>query len=349
MAGRKLRVGVVGTGGIATAQHLPGWLEADCEIVALADVSKDAVRAAAEKFDVPRTFTRPASLMAMDEIDVVDVCTPSALHGRTALKALEAGKHVYIEKPMTTTAPEAHALLKAAKKAKRKLMCGQQQRFGNEATVLKRFMTSPAMGDVYYVRTQYMRRRALPGRPGFYLKKLAGGGALFDIGVHVLDLSWWMLGCPKPISVTAHVGTMLADKKVANSWGTWDRKKIDVDDFAVAFVRFAGGTVLTLEVSWLANIKKTFSQINFLGTKAGARYPELEVYGEAYGSLTDTTLAPMPAKPVEHAHREAIRQFADAVRKDQPVPVPPEQTLQVVEMLDAMYASSKAGKEVRLK
>ena len=347
MAGRTLRVGVVGAGGIAVSTHMPGWLAApDCRIVAVADVDKRAVRAAAEKFDVPHAFTDPTKVVTMDELDIVDVCTPNQFHGPIGVAALRAGKHVIVEKPMTATAAQARELVAAARQAKRKLMCAQHQRFKPESVALAKYIAGGRLGEVYYARAQAIRRRGLPNRPGFICMNQSGGGPLLDVGVHILDLTWWLMGCPKPVSVFGMADKKLAGRKLYNPWGPWDPKQFDVEDFAVGMVRFANGGMLTLETSWLANTKHTPFGCELFGTRAGATWPACEISTEKRGTLLDVQLH--LAKTDLEPHHEEIRQFADAVRRDRPVPVPPEQSLTVVEMLDGIYNSSRTGREVRV-
>ena len=157
----KVRVGIIGSGGIAQGAHLPGYAACpDVEIVAVADVSEATARAAAEKFKVPQVFTDYRKMLRLPEIDAVSVCTPNFMHKDATVAALKAGKHVLVEKPMAMNARECDAMLKAARESGKKLQVGFNNRFGGGAQALKKFIESGDMGEIYYARAQALRRRS---------------------------------------------------------------------------------------------------------------------------------------------------------------------------------------------
>lgn len=348
MSKDELRVGVVGAGGIACSQHLPAWRRLPgVRVVAVADLSEKAIQRAVDSFDIPHAYRDWHDLIERDDIDIVDICSPSRTHAPIALAGLMASKHVLCEKPLATSSAEVRALAKAAESYGRLLMTAQNLRFRPVSRQLKALVDSGLLGDVYYSRAQWLRRRLLPSAPTFTERRLSGGGPVFDIGVHVLDLACWLMGSPEPASVTAFVDTRLAHRPdVTGSWGDWDRQRFDVEDFAAGFVRFANGAALTLETSWLAFQPEAETiRVQCYGNRGGLDWPDGVVVGETNRVPWDLR----PGKPeADEAHFEAIRQFADAVRQSRPSPVPVEQTLQVIRVLEAMYESGQLGREVIL-
>ncbi len=349
MKSRKLRVGIIGTGGIS-GLHFQGWQKLkDCEIVGVFDVDQDAAKRRAEEFSVPCVEPTAARLLAHKDIDVIDVCTPNRFHRKYTVAALKAGKHVLCEKPLALTPREVDVMIAAAKAAKRKLMCAQHQRFSADSLALKRYLAGGRLGEIYYTRTWYLRRRLLPGRPGFIYKAQSGGGPCIDIGVHILDLALHLMDNFAPVSVCGVAMTKLA--KRPDAWSEWaadyDRKGLDVEDFAAGIVRFANGAALSLECSWMLNIKpRSMQSIDLCGTEAGAKWPECEIYDHTDRDYVNTTL--QVRETGEPAHHAEIRCFAEAVMGNTTIPVPPEQSRAVMAILDGLYRSQKAGREVKV-
>jgi predicted dehydrogenase len=342
----KLRVGIVGVGGIGRDQHLPAWAKVPfAEVTAAADLSDEALRRSCEFLPQSRRFTDWRELVRLDELDVVDVCTPNRTHAPIALAALKAGKHVLCEKPLATTTREVRDLAEAARHAGRLVMAAQNLRFDSGCQQCKALIDGGMLGQIYYARAQWLRRRLLPPRATFTERRLSGGGAALDIGVHVLDLAYWFMGAPEPVSVSAVADARLAKREdLSSAWGEWDRGRIDVEDFAVGFVRFANGSVLVLETSWLSfQPEKDLVRVQCLGDRAGLTWPDGVVVGETKRVPWDLRLSEA-AKVV--THHELIQRFAEAVRDDLPSPVPVEESLAVIRILDAVYRSAELGKEV---
>jgi predicted dehydrogenase len=345
----KLQVGLVGVGGIGYDQHLPGWAKVPfAELVAVADVAPAALERVAQVAGVPQRSQDWHDLVSLPDLDIVDICTPNQTHMPITLAALQAGKHVLCEKPLATSAVDIRHLRDAARHAGRLLMTAQHFRFDAASRQLKALFDGGLVGDVYYARAQWLRRRLLPPRATFIEKRLSGGGPAFDIGVHVLDLAYWFLGGPEPLTVSAMADTRLAHRHdLAGAWGEWDRERFDVEDFAAGFVRFAGGATLTLETSWLAfQPERELIRLQFFGTRAGAIWPDGIVTGETNRTPWDLRIQE-PAKGLPH--HEEILQFALAVRDGLPSPVPVEDTLNVIRVLEGLYRSAQLRREVNLK
>jgi predicted dehydrogenase len=343
-----LRVGMVGVGGIGLDQHLPGWAKVPfAEVVAIADSSSHALARAGDVLPDARRFENWHDLVACPDLDVVDVCTPNRWHAPVALAALRAGKHVLCEKPLATTVAEVEELAEAARSTGKILMAAQQLRFDRTARQFRELINAGMLGEVYYARAQWLRRRLLPARATFTERRLSGGGPAFDIGVHVLDLACWFMGWPEPVSVSANLGTFLARRPdLAGEWGAWDRERIDVEDFAVGFVRFANGATLTLETSWLAfQPERETIKVQCYGTRGGLVWPEGTLVGETNQAPWDLRLTDTSRNP---AHHDEILAFAEAVRDGQPSPIAVRETLNGIRVLEAFYRSSELGREITL-
>ena len=346
----KLRVGIAGSGGIARGPHMRGWKECakDCEVVACCDIDEKRARDFAAEHGVKGFYTDYREMLAKEDLDVVDICTPNAFHYPIAVASSVAGAHVICEKPFAIRPKEVEEMIAAAKKSKKLLMCAQSMRFSGAAQTFKKVLDRKVLGKVYYVRAQAIRRRFLPPAPTFTKKAISGGGPLLDIGVHVLDFSYWCMGAPKPVSVSAMAGTFMAKREdIAGMWGEWDRKAYDVEDFAVGLIRFDNGAALTLECSFLLNMKERERfTAQFFGTDAGASFPEMEIYGERDRVLYDEKIAYAPELS---GHVEEIKSFVRSIVDGKPAAVPPEQSLAVIKMLDGLYRSADAKAEVKLK
>ena len=347
----KLRVGLVGCGGISGV-HLDGWkrLHPTAQIVACADPIEERRHQRGDELGLPKEARFPYlkdMLKAGIELDAVDCCTTNAGHAPVAIEALNHGLHVLCEKPLTTKPELVRKMIAARNKARNKiLMTAQHMRFQNNSVRMHEYLKSGVLGEVYYARAQFLRRRYLPVRIGFIDKNISGGGPTIDIGVHILDLALHFMNYPEPVSVSAITPQKMAKRKdIRGWWGEWDREKITVEDFAAGFIRFKNGSALTLECSWLTNMKELeLTKITLMGTDAGAEWPELTIHGETAGSLTDTTLK--FSDDNVGGHQKEIAAFADAILTGKPSPVPAEQSLNVIRILDGLYRSNASGKEV---
>ncbi|MCM8830244.1 MAG: Gfo/Idh/MocA family oxidoreductase [Candidatus Omnitrophica bacterium] len=348
MKGKKYCVGFIGFGGIAQVCHIHGWKKLnDVEVIAVADPSEEAQRRAKEEFGIPMVFNDYRKLLEVEEIDIIDICAHNTLHFPATVDSLKAGKHVICEKPLAVSVKEVEGMIKASKQAGKKLMAAQHQRFRKESVVVKNMIDNGIFGEIYYAIAYALRRRSLPARPTFIKKELSGGGPMFDIGVHILDLTYWFMGCPKVHSVKGATYTKLAKRKdIKGLWGEWDRNTYDVEDFASGFIRFVDGRSISLTCSFLANMEKLedFSTTLF-GTEAGMRWPDGKIFTEKNGVLQDIEIK-IETLPDVAPHHEEIKVFFECVKKDKEVPVKPEESLEVIKMLEGIYNSAKTGKEI---
>ena len=351
MSKKPLRVGVIGTGGIAMACHLPNWKElADegrVELVAVCDIVTERVAEASEKFG-GKPYANYKAMLKRGDIDVVDICTQNRWHCPMTVDALKAGAHVLVEKPMAMNTRESLAMIKAAKAAKRKLMVAQHMRFEGSSEKLKAVIERGELGEIYNARATWLRRRGIPGWGKFHIKRESLGGPLIDLGVHVIDLALWLMDFPKPIAASGKVWTKFGDREdLVNCWGKgYPSKEYDVEDYATALIRFQNGLVLNLDVSWAANIAEERTGVAILGDKAGVDTNPLAVYSYQDGALTSQRFDWMEK---QEGHRMEIRHFTECIEKNGAVRVKPEESLQVQKILDAIYESSKKNREVLIK
>lgn len=345
---RKLKVGVIGLG--MGRHHVKGFNDhPQCEVVAVADPDDARLRRIADKNNVPARYGDAGEMLSSEKLDIVTVATPNKFHKPLAVAAFKRGCHVFCEKPMALNAREARAMLAAAKKARRKLMINFSYRFTPQAVALKREIDAGVLGDVYFARTIWHRRRGIPGFGGWFgHKELSGGGALIDLGVHRLDLALWLMGYPKPVWVLASTYNKIASR-VAES----RRAKFDVEDMAVGLVKFANGATLEIEASWAANIREEeLMETRLFGARGGLVHHnvdesykfEAELFLDHDGALFDMKLHP----PLPKCHT-AYHTFAEVVLgRAKPVATGVE-GLVVMELLDAIYKSAETGGPVRIR
>jgi len=353
MSDKPVGIGIIGGGGIAQGAHLPAYKklqeEGKVKIVAVADSNPETSRTAAEKFEIPHQFADYREMLKLDSIQAVDVCTPNFLHKQPTIDSLNAGKHVLVEKPIALNAIEGQAMVDAARKNGKKLQVALNARFSSGPQAVKRFIRDGKIGDIYYARAHALRRRGVPGWGVFTQKDKQGGGPLIDIGVHILDLTLWLMDYPEPASVSGTSYTKFGTREgVLGLMGQWDPKKYTVEDFAVGLVKFKNGATLVLESSFIANIERDEMRTQVMGTEGGALLDPFNdantrIFREESGTLTDSQPVFLPKLG---SHEIEIRSFVQAIIDDTPVEVPGEQGLMVTRILDGIYASSEQGKEI---
>jgi len=257
LARKTLRIGLIGVGGAAQINHIPALKKIeDVELVALCDRDREKVGRVAQKFGVPKATNRFDDLLEDESIDAIDICTPNFLHAPMATAALEAGKHVLCERPLSRSADEARQMAKAARKADRVLMCAVQHRFRADAQLLRTFVDKGDLGEIFYAKAGWLRLRTEWDSDEWRRQKReSGGGVVLDLGFQMIDLSLWVLGDPKVVSVTASVHRS---------------RKGEVEDSATAFLRLESGATLTLELTWGLLMEKDFAYLNLFGSGGAA-------------------------------------------------------------------------------
>lgn len=349
---QKLKVGVIGVGNISN-EHIQGYLRnPDVELYAFCDINPEQLKKMSEKYGVERCYTSKEEMLALPELDAVSVCVWNSAHAECAIAALNAGKHVLCEKPMAISKEQAEQMKEAAEKNGKLLMIGFVRRFGNDCHILQDFIENDYFGDLYYAKATYLRRKGSPGG-WFGNKELSGGGPLIDLGVHVIDLVRYLMGKPKPVSVygaTFHkLGDRneLKDKAGYQSSGAGEKDIFNVEDMATGMVRFDNGAVLQIEASFSLNLKQDKGDIELFGTKAGAKLsPELELYSDACGYMTNVSLTTPTALSFEDLFANEINHFVSCIVDGTECIAPAEDGVALMAILDALYESAATGHEV---
>ena len=367
-----VKVGIIGCGFIANSKHLPSLnRQRDrVEIVGLCDLEIEKAEKAKAKYqlDSAELYTDYKEMIARDDIDVIQVCTPNVTHCELTCNALKAGKHVMCEKPMAITAEEAQKMIDTAKECGKKLTIGYQNRFRDDVTFVKNAIDEGQLGEIYYGKAHAIRRRGVPTWGVFTDKSKQGGGPLIDIGTHALDITLWYMDNYEVESVTGNCFFKLGNYKKAtygNNGGAWDTETFEVEDSAVGFVKMKNGAVITLEAAWALNTLDEGEAIcSVSGTEGGAQLFENYGYGHRFQSKLNATIGkrlveitPTPQSGIAFSDdgdvdddvlagiTESV-QWIDAIINDTEPLVKPEQAKVVTQILEAIYKSNATGKEV---
>ncbi|MBQ4136680.1 MAG: Gfo/Idh/MocA family oxidoreductase [Clostridia bacterium] len=352
------RIGIIGCGGIANGKHMPSLKKLkNIEMVAFCDIIEEKAVKAAKDFGTPdaKVYTDYKELLKDETIDIVHVCTPNKEHSFITVDALDAGKHVYCEKPMAKTSKEAKEMLDAAKRNGKKLTIGYQGRQTAKIKYVKQSCDAGELGDIYFAKANAIRRRAVPTWGVFLNEDEQGGGPLIDIGTHALDMTLW---CMNNYKVKYVVGTKyrkLADQtNTANAWGDWDPEKYTVEDSAFGFIVMENGATIFLESSWALNTLEVKEAVcSLCGTKAGAdTYDGARINGVKNGrqyiekpDLNAGGVAFYDGASEDPSDLD-MYQWIKAVDTDTDPCVLPEQAYVVTQILEAIYKSAETGEPV---
>lgn len=353
----KIKVAIIGCGGIARAAHIKSYqkLPDDFDVVAVCDIVESKAQAFAEEFGVPAVYTDYRDVFGIEGLDAVDICTPNYLHSKIAVEALDRGLNVLCEKPDAINVKEAEKMKEAAQRSGKLLMVIRNNRFLAPSQYLKKDIEEGKFGKIYAGRCGWQRRRGIPGKGGWFTTKAqSGGGPLIDLGVHMIDLAMWLMGNPKPIAVCGNTYCEFANNNVSESVDSaFGEKKengtFDVEDLAMGYIRFENGACLQIEFSWASNVQEDDKFIELRGTNAGASFHStdnvLRIFTEQYGKTVD--VIPNFGKGL-NGHLENIKNFAGALRGETEPLFKPEQGLNMIKILEALYESARIGKEVTL-
>lgn len=345
----KIGIGVIGAGGIANLYHLPAYqaLAEQCELVAICDVNLEQAKKIGDNFGITNVYSDYREMLKSPDVHAISVTTPNSLHFQPTIDALKAGKHVLCEKPLAMNAGEARQMCRVAKDERRVLQVALQKRFIAPMQFVKQYIDSGGMGDIYFARAQALRRRGVPSWGVFIDKEKQGGGPLIDIGVHILDMTLFLMGYPKPVSAFGQTWDMLGkNPALFNSWGDYDRSKFSVEDFAVGLIKFENGAAVSLESSFMGNMEEDVYQTQVYGTKSGALVKGMgngtvQIFTETNRQLFNMTPVNLPQ--VEAENIAEVRAFVNAIINNTPSPVPGENGLVLNAIFDAIYKSSETG------
>ncbi len=350
----KIKVGVIGVGGISGV-HIDAYKKnPNVELCAFCDIDEDRVKRKAEHHGVKGVYTDVNEMLAKEELDAVSVCTWNSAHAECAIAALKAGKHVLCEKPMAMNVEQALEMEKAAKESGKLLMVGFVRRYGNDMRILKDYIDNDYFGELYYAKATYLRRNGNPGG-WFGDSSRSGGGPLIDLGVHVIDFVRYAFGNPKPVSVYGVTFKKLGNRPDVKGFSGYASESkgendiCDVEDMASVLIRFDNGAALNIETSFTLNLKDDEGKIQLFGTKAGACInPELELYTNINGYMTDVKFKTQTALSFGGLFEGEINHFVDCILGKAECISPAEDGVELMRILSAAYESARTGHEVIL-
>jgi predicted dehydrogenase len=345
--GKTLKIGIVGLGFIS-ASHLDGYAKCpEVEVVAFCDIIPERAEKAAAKYGKAdaKVYTDYKKMLAEAKLDAVSVCTENNMHATIAIDALNAGLHVFCEKPMAITGVEADAMVAASKKNGKKLSVGYQLRFSHESQLLRKEVMSGRLGKIYYAEATTLRRRGVPTWGVFLNKAKQGGGPLVDTGTHIVDLTLWTMNDYSPVvSAIGHTYDELIPLGGFNNGGHWDIDKFEVEDSAFGMVTLASGATVAVKAAWACNIKEmNLNDTLLMGVNGGAdlQNDQLSFNGESNDRLWQYVPEPMATKDSMY-DREIAAWIKCLVEETEPI-VKCEQAAQVVKVLEAIYMSARNG------
>ncbi|MGP4079442.1 Gfo/Idh/MocA family protein [Pseudalkalibacillus sp. R45] len=345
----KLKVGIIGAGGIAKEVHIPSYLKCGekVELVAVCDVVKEKAKELAAEVNAPYAFSTYDEMFENVEIDAVSICTPNKFHHPATIAALKAGCHVLCEKPPAMTVDEAVDMAETAEKEGKILTFGFHFRHAPEVEALKRFIDNDDLGDIYAARVTAMRRRGIPGWGVFTNKELQGGGPLIDIGVHMLDTALYLMGYPEPDTVFGVTYQKLGKRKGVGMMGDWDWENFTIEDMARGMITFKNGASILLDSAFAANVEKHDEMnVSLMGDQGGADVFPLKIYQEKHDVLIDTTPSFLPRKGY---HELEIERFVESCLSGLPPISTPKEGVYLQQIINGLYESAEKGEAVKLK
>ncbi|MBA4495392.1 Gfo/Idh/MocA family protein [Paenactinomyces guangxiensis] len=350
---RKLRVGLIGAGSISDF-HLGAYLKnAQAAIEAVCDTNEQRAREKAEKYGAAKVYTDYRDLLANEAVDAVSICTWNHSHAEISIAALHKGKHVLVEKPLSISVEEAMQVEKAVQQTGKLLQVGFVRRYATNTQILKRFIDAGDLGEIYYAKASCLRRLGNPG--GWFAdKKRSGGGPLLDLGVHMIDICWYLMGCPKVKSVSGNTYRKLGNRANIQNLSfyraaDYDAAQNTVEDLANAMIRFENGASLMVDVSFTLHAKQDEIAVKLYGEKGGAEIePELFIVSEKHNTILNITpQVDQLTFNFEEAFCKEIDHFVDSCIHGGHTLSPVQDGVELMKMLCAIYESSNTGKEIR--
>lgn len=355
------KVGVIGAGGMLQ-YHVPGFQQGGGEVVAIADVNVTAAQASADKWAIPQVFSDTAEFL-QSELDAVSIIVPNKFHAPLALQALEAGKHVFCEKPPALNAAEVEEMIAAAEKAGKTLMFNFNNRARPESQAIMKYIAAGSVGTINSAQSQWIRRTGIPGFGGWFTNKaLSGGGPVIDL-LHMVDLSLYFMGYPEPAHVLGQTfDDFITDKGHKGPWGIPDNAdgRTDVEAAAHGFVTFKTGQVLSIRTSWAEMNEREVASVVFQGSKAGGKVERLfridgldetaidscELYVQENGNSVNRSILTDPCEDMGRTASAA--NFVETIEGTSAPLNTSDEALKLMQIIDALYASASSGAPVSL-
>lgn len=269
----KINIGIIGAGQIART-HLDMYNQIEgANVVAICDINEAAAQQAAEKYGIAHVTTDFRKLLERDDVEAVDVCLHNNFHSTVSIAAMQAGKHVYCEKPIAGTYTDGKAMLQAAEETGKLLHIQLGTLYQTETKAAKSLIDSGQLGRIYHARSTGYRRRNRPyidgyGTPAFTRKDTAGGGALLDMGVYHISQILYLMGLPQ----VERVKGMLYQEVEVDALRR-ETSGFDVEELALGFVSFKDGVSMDIVESWAVHMNE-FEGSSIFGSKGGLRVPQ---------------------------------------------------------------------------
>ncbi|MBP1990061.1 Gfo/Idh/MocA family protein [Paenibacillus eucommiae] len=348
-----LRIAVIGAGSIS-AIHLQAYADnSQVQLVAICDKNEARAKEKAEKFGAAKIFTDYKQLLADPDIDAVSICTWNNSHAEISIAALDAGKHVLCEKPLCKTVAEAKLVEEAVHRSGKVLQVGFVRRYADNTQILRKFIEAGDLGEIYYAKASCLRRLGNPGGWFSDIEK-SGGGPLIDLGVHVIDICWYLMGKPKVKSVSGNTYRKLGNRANVQNLSFYQAADYnpdvnDVEDLANALIRFENGASLMVDVSFTLHALKDEIGVKIYGDKGGAEIePELKITTEKYDTILNMT------PQVDQLSFDFVKGFANEIghfvnscqgKADTLSPV--EDGVEMMKILCGIYESAEKGVEIQ--
>lgn len=347
-----LRVGVIGIGSISDMHIKPYLKNENVALVAFCDIHGTRLAEKGKLYGVNQLYKDYRELLKNPEIDAVSICTWNNTHAEISIAALEAGKHVLIEKPLSMTVEEALDVEAVAKKSGKIVQVGFVRRHADNAHILKSFIDDGELGEIYYAKGSYLRRLGNPGG-WFSDQEKSGGGPLIDLGVHMIDIMWYLMGKPRPVSVSGNSYAKLGNRSHIENLSfykaaDYDPTLNDVEDLTNALIRFENGASLFVDVSFTLQAKKDETSVKLFGDKGGAEIePELAMITEKNNTILNITpQIDNLGFDFEKSFVNEINHFVSCCLEGKESIAPVADGVEVMKMLNAIYESAKTGKEI---
>jgi predicted dehydrogenase len=354
------KVGIIGAGGMVR-YHVAGFRNAGAEVVAIADVNRIAAQVASEAHAIGRVYSDVGEMLDTADLDAVSIIVPNRYHAPLAIQALEAGKHVFCEKPPALNAAEVRQMIAAAGRAGKRLMFNFNNRARPEAYAMKSFVDDGTVGRVNSAQARWIRRTGIPGFGGWFTNRsLSGGGALIDL-LHMVDLALYLMGNPEPAYVLGQTfDEFITDPSFKGPWGIPDTAggTTDVETAAHGFVTFKTGQVLSLQVSWAEMVEREEVSVTFQGIRAGGKVERLfgrdgldetaidscELYAQQQGRSINSSIVVEACEDMGRIR--SASNFILAIEGEEEPLNTPDQALALMTIIDAIYESAATGRPV---
>jgi len=330
-----IRVGLLGHGQAGAVLHAP-LIEAVADF-RISVVATSRTASLAERRDAPRQVEGARALIEAEDVDLVVITTPNELHFEQALAALEAGKHVVVDKPFAVTTAEADRLIEVAKARGRMLTVFHNRRRDGDFLAVREAIASGALGELLLFEARWDRFRPLPPQT-WKNRALAGVGQLWDLGPHLVDQALQLFGAPDRVT---------ADLAVQRPGGL-------ADDYFELTLSYGRMRCILAASSVMAAPRPRFAVHGTAGSflTYGVDPIEAALHARRRPQSPDFTagLPPIPAERVRADGREALglpagdwtgfyRQVAAAIREGAPAPVDPLEARAVIALIAAAYAA----------